>query len=131
MFESPNIGRRALLKSMASALAAAFALLIWPAQRATRPLRLPASLGPLASRKTCRHARRQMQVQPCARESVDAARAYILAPENAFTRARYEHRARQDFIAGRIAVIRGWVVADTEVALLSMIGGDIGDSRVS
>jgi hypothetical protein len=130
MFESPYIGRRALLKSMASAVAAAFALFIWPAQRATRPFRIPASLGLLASRKTCRHARRQMQLQPCERESVDAAQAYILAPENASARARYEHQARQDFIAGRIAVIQGWIVADTEVALLSMIEGDTGDSRL-
>jgi hypothetical protein len=62
-----------------------------------------------------------VQVEPCAPEAVQAAHAYLRVPDDPVARARYEHQARQDVVAGRVAVVRGWVVAETELALLSMI----------
>ena len=122
MLESHCRNRRALLRLMGPALFAASLSLKLPSQLlAMARQRVPDPLRLIASRETCRHARRRVQLRGCDRPAVQAAHAYLHAPENPVARAHYERQAREDFVAGRVAVVRGWVVAETELALLSMI----------
>jgi hypothetical protein len=106
---------------MASALAAAPLSAVLPKHLLAATYPVPGPLELIASRDTCRDARLHAQLLPCNRSALHVARACVEGPDDAAVRAAYEHGVRQDFLAGRVVVVRGWVVAETELALLSMI----------
>jgi hypothetical protein len=122
MLDSLHGNRRAMLRLMGSVLAAASMLLILPIQSLAKVCGcLPGSLSLLVSRDVCRQARRRVQTQPCERHVFQAAHAYVRAPDNPVALARFEYQVRQDFVAGRVTVVRGWVIAETELALLALV----------
>ena len=122
MRQPPYGNRRAMLRTMGAALAGAACSILLPgASLVQASVGVPGPLRVLASRETCRHARRRVQVRPCAWSAVQTAKAYIRAPADAVARSRFEQQSRQDVVVGRISVLRGWVVAETELALLSMV----------
>ena len=122
MRESRYGDRRAILRTMGAALGGAACSLLLPgASLEQAGVGVPGPLRLIASRETCRHARRRVQVRPCAWSAVQTAQAYLRAPEDAVARSCFEQQARQDVVVGRVSVVRGWVVAETELALLSMV----------
>jgi hypothetical protein len=66
-------------------------------------------------------ARRRVRSRPCDPRATRAAAAYAAAPDDPRAKAQFEQRARHDFTAGQVAVLDGWVVADTELALLAIV----------
>jgi hypothetical protein len=70
-------------------------------------------------------ARLVMQAHPDRRRLNHAAQAYWHAPGNPRALDCFEHQVRQEFVAGRVIVLDGWVVAETELALLALIRGSL------
>jgi hypothetical protein len=123
MLRSATINRRTMLWLMSSALAAMAVSLALPVKSMAEGLGcLPGSLSLLPLHNNLfRQARRRMQTHPGDRRIYQAAQTYLYAPDNPVSLDRFEHQVRQDFVAGRIAVVDGWVVAETEVALLALV----------
>ena len=123
MLRSPATNRRTMLWLMGSALATVYLSVALPVEAVTRPLgRLPGSLGLLPLQNDLlRQARRRIQARPGNRRLYQAAQTYLRSPDNPVALDRFEHHVRRDFVSGRVTVLDGWVVSETEVALLASV----------
>ena len=123
MVLSPTSNRRTMLWLMGSALAAVSLSLALPVKSVAKSLsRLPGSLSLLPLHNDLfRQARRHMQAHPGSQHIYQAAQTYLRTPDDPLALERFEHQVRQDFVAGRVTVVDGWVVAETELALLALV----------
>lgn len=119
----PSINRRNMLRLMGSALAALPLSLTLPIKsRAKPPGDLPGSLSLLPLHPGLfRQARRCLEAHPGRRRLYQVTQNFVHAMDNPHALARFRHIVRQDFLAGRVTVLDGWVVADTEMALLALL----------
>ena len=123
MLRSATANRRTILRLMGSGLASLCLSLMAPPEAVANALsRLPGSLSLLPLREeVLRQARRHMQFQPVDRSIYQAARSYLHDPDHLSAVGRFERRVRKDFVAGRVAVVDGWVISETELAFLALL----------
>jgi hypothetical protein len=123
MVSSPPRNRRTMFGLIGLALAAMFLSVALPAKSMAKRFGcLPGSLSLLPLHPDLfRQARRRMQAHPGDRRLYQTAQAYLRTPDNLHVLDHFEHQVRQDFVAGRLTVVDGWVVAETELALLALV----------
>jgi hypothetical protein len=123
MLISPTSNRRTMLWLMGSALAAVSLSLALPGKSVAKVLDcLPGSLSLLPLHNHLfQQARRRMQAHPDDRRLYQTAQTYLRAPDSPLALNHFEHQVRRDFVAGRVTVVDGWVVAETELALLALV----------
>lgn len=115
--------RRTILRLMGAALATGHLSMMLPVRSEARTFAgLPGSLSLLPLQDGLfRRARRRMQAHPRNRRLYQEALTYLRASDSARARERFEHHARLDFVGGRVTVIDGWLVSETELALLALV----------
>jgi hypothetical protein len=123
MWRSPTSSRRTMLWLIGSVLAAVSLAPAFPGKSVAKALGcLPGSLSLLPLHdKLFRHARRYLHSHPGSRSLAQTAQIYLRSPDNPHSLARFEQQVRRDFVAGRVTIVDGWVVADTELALLALV----------
>jgi hypothetical protein len=90
---------------------------------ASPTVRLPGLLGLLPLHAALlTQARRHIKVHQGSNWSLyRAARRYRWGSENPRALAHLEHHIRRDFASGRVTILDGWLVSETEVALLASL----------
>jgi hypothetical protein len=68
-----------------------------------------------------RQARRQMRLHPVDPTRYRAAQRYLRHPGDRSALGRFEGTVQQDFVSGRVAVVDGWVISETELAVLALL----------
>ena len=112
-----------MLYLMGSALAFISFPLMLPVKSVAKSLsRLPGflSLPPLHHDLT-RQAISHVQSHQVDRYTYQEVQIYLCDPDSPGAQDRIEHQIHQDFIAGRVAVVDGWLLSETEVTLLAMV----------
>ena len=123
MLGSPTCNRRTMLCLMGSALTFISLSLMFPVKSVAKALRrLPGSLALLPLHHDLfRQARGHMLAHSFDPRTYQAAQTYLRDPDSPVALDRFEHQVHQDFVAGRVAVVDGWVLSETEMALLSIV----------
>jgi hypothetical protein len=117
-----DYGRRVVIRTLGAAIAA---LSLPPALQAGSPADvledLPGSLSLIGLRRSVLSAAaRRQRMAPIGRHQYQAAQALLTGPADPRVRDAFTRQVRADFWAGQVALIEGWVLADTEVALLAL-----------
>jgi hypothetical protein len=83
---------------------------------------LPGSLGMLPlDTNLLRQAELRMRSGSRTRGAVEVVASFLRNPDNELVVERFMRQVHSDIAAGRVTTVDGWLVADTEVALLASI----------
>jgi hypothetical protein len=103
MQESQTCNRRTMLCLMSSALAFASLPLLFPVKSVAKALR---------------QGRGHRQARSVDHHTYQGTQTYLGDTNSLVALDRFKHQVHEDFVAGRITVVDGWVLSESEMALL-------------